>query len=137
MEGLITNIDLSSAKEDLIMVLIPVIVEKKIDKHMPAIASTVAFYPFIGFQNPELAKPTEEGFNWIMDSDNTKAVENLTKILHQAKSQIGNNPQVKMMIVNMLKGGLDRKMNVLKSNPKSESLNKQIELLNKAMEAYK
>lgn len=137
LEGLITNIDLSSAKEDLIMVLIPVIVEKKIDKHMPAIASTVAFYPFIGFQNPELAKPTEEGFNWIMDSDNTKAVENLTKILHQAKSQIGNNPQVKMMIVNMLKGGLDRKMNVLKSNPKSESLNKQIELLNKAMEAYK
>ena len=37
----------------------------------------------------------------------------------------------------MLKGGLERKMKVLKSNPKSESLNKQVELLNKAMEAYK
>lgn len=137
LESLINGIDLSNAKEDLIMVLIPVIVEKKIDKHMASIASAVAFYPFIGFQNPALAKPTEDGFNWIMDSDNTKAVENLTKILHQAKSQVGNNPQVKMMIVNMLKGGLERKMKVLKSNPKSESLNKQVELLNKAMEAYK
>ncbi len=32
-----------------------------------------------------------------MDSDNTKAVHNLTKVLGQAKSQIGDNVQAKMM----------------------------------------
>jgi aminopeptidase N len=29
-----------------------------------------AFYPFVKFQNPELGKSAEEGYNWIMSSDN-------------------------------------------------------------------
>lgn len=137
LKELINTLDLSNAKEDLINTMLPTIVEKKIEKHMAAIATVVAFYPFIGFQDPAMAKPTEDGFNWIMDSDNLKAVEKMTTILGQAKGQIGNNAQVKMMIVNMLKGGLERKMKVLKANPNSASLNKQVELLNKAMENYK
>lgn len=51
------------------------------------------------------------------------------------KSQISNSLQVKMMITNMLKTGLERKLKVL-DKPKSESLNKQVDLLNKAIEAY-
>ena len=118
------------------MTLLPVIVKNKITNQMPNIASLVAFYPFIGFQNPKLAAPAEEGFNWIMDSDNTKAVHNLTKVLGQAKSQIGDNVQAKMMIVQMLKKGLERKMKLFRENPSSTSLNTQIEMLNKAITSY-
>lgn len=130
------KINLDNASEELVMNLLPVIVKNKITGLMPSISQIVAFYPFIGFQDPKLAKPAEEGFNWIMDSDNLKAVENITKILGQAKSQIGQNLQAKMMIVNMLKGGLARKMKVLNENPQSASLNAQVELINKAISSY-
>lgn len=131
------NIDLEGASDDLIAELLPVIVKNKIVKQMPAIASTAAFYPFIKFQNPELGASAEDGFNWIMSSDNLKATENLTKILGQAKSQIGNNPQAKMMIVQILQDGLLKKMQVLKANPSSKTINAQIDLINKTIEAYK
>ncbi len=131
------KIDLESASEDLISELLPVIVKNKIEKQMPAIASTAAFYPFIKFQNPELGAAAEEGFNWIMSSDNLKATENVTKILTQVKKQIGENPQAKMMILQILKDGLAKKMTVLKANPSSPTINQQIDALNKAIEAYK
>lgn len=104
---------------------------------MPAIASTAAFYPFLKFQNPELGAAAEDGYNWIMSSDNLKATENVTKILTQVKGQIGNNPQAKMMIVQILKEGLAKKMAVLKANPSSPTINQQIDLINKTIEAYK
>lgn len=131
------KIDLESASEDLISELLPVIVKNKIEKQMPAIASTAAFYPFIKFQNPELGAAAEDGFNWIMSSDNLKATENVTKILTQVKRQIGENPQAKMMISQILKDGLAKKMTVLKANPSSPTINQQIDALNKAIEAYK
>ncbi|OWK97878.1 peptidase M1 [Kaistella haifensis DSM 19056] len=131
------KIDLESASEDLISELLPVIVKNKIEKQMPAIASTAAFYPFIKFQNPELGAAAEEGFNWIMSSDNLKATENVTKILTQVKKQIGENPQAKMMILQILKDGLAKKMTILKVNPSSPTINQQIDALNKAIEAYK
>ncbi|MDF0720441.1 M1 family metallopeptidase [Kaistella sp. PBT33-4] len=135
--ALADKIDLESAGEDLMTELLPLIVKNKIEKQMHAIASTVAFYPFIKFQNPKLGTSAEEGFNWIMTSDNLKATENLTKILMQAKGQIGQNPQAKMMISQMLKDGLQKKMGVLKGNPKSPTINQQVDLINKAIEAYK
>ncbi len=97
-----------------------------------------AFYPFIKFQNPELGKSAEEGYNWIMSSDNLKATENVTKILGYAKNQIGDNPQAKMMVVQMLKDGLNKKMELLKQNPQNAAgINKQIDVINKTIENYK
>ena len=105
---------------------------------MANITSLVAFYPFIKFQNPELGKSAEEGYNWIMSSDNLKATENITKIISHAKSQMGDNPQVKMMISQMLKDGLSKKMDLLKQNPQNAaSINKQIDAINKAIEDFK
>lgn len=133
----IENIDLNGASDDLISKLLPLIVSKKIEKQMPAIGTTVAFYPFIKFQDPTLGKSAEEGYNWIMSSDNLKATEKVTKVLQQAKSQMPDNPQVKMMIVQMLKDGLAKKMDVLKANPNSATINQQIDAINKAIEAFK
>ncbi len=133
----IANIDLDGASDDLISKLLPIIVKNKIEKQMAAIGQTVAFYPFIKFQDPTLGKSAEEGYNWIMSSDNLKATEKITKVLVQAKSQIPDNPQVKMMLVQMLKDGLTKKMEVLKKNPVSATINQQIDAINKAIEAYK
>ncbi|WP_027377139.1 M1 family metallopeptidase [Kaistella palustris] len=135
--ALADKIDLEGASDDIIMELLPVIVKNKIEKQMPAIASTAAFYPFIKFQKPELGTAAEEAFNWIMSTDNLKATENVTKVLMQVKGQIGQNPQAKMMIVQILKDGLAKKMAVLKANPSSTTINKQVDLLNSAIEAYK
>ncbi len=134
--SLLEKVDLENADESVMDKLLPIIVKNKIVSQMPNIAQTVAFYPFIAFQNPSLAQPAEEGFNWIMDSDNIKAVEKLTGILKQVKAQIGDNPQAKMMIRDILKKGLDRKMKVFRENPSNQSLNSQVELINKTVEAY-
>jgi aminopeptidase N len=135
--SLADKIDLENSSDELIAELLPTIVKNKIEKQMPAIASTAAFYPFLKFQNPELGAAAEDGFNWIMNSDNLKATENLTKVLTQVKGQIGNNPQAKMMIVKILQDGLLKKMQVLKANPYSKTINAQIDLINKTIEAYK
>ena len=134
--SLADKIDLDDASEELMAELLPVIVKNKIEKQMPAIASTAAFYPFLKFQKPELGAAAEDGFNWIMSSDNLKATENVTKILSQVKGQIGSNPQAKMMIVQILKEGLAKKMVVLKANPSSNTIHQQIDLINKVIEAY-
>jgi aminopeptidase N len=73
-----------------------------------------------------------------MSSDNLKATESITKILGQAKGQMGGNPQVKMMISQMLKDGLNKKMEVLRQNPQNAaSINKQIDAINKSIEDFK
>ncbi len=131
------NIELDEASDEVMETLLPVIVKNKLNNLMPAIGSTVAFYPFIKFQDPQFGAAAEQGFNWIMSSDNIKATENITKILNLAKSQLGSNPQAKMMIVQMLRDGLTKKMEVLKANPSSPTINQQIDLINKTIEAYK
>lgn len=137
-DSLAGKIDLDGASDDLQAQLLPVIVKNKVVSQMPKIARLVAFYPFIKFQNPELGKSAEEGYNWIMSSDNLKATESVTKILGYAKNQIGDNPQAKMMVVQMLKDGLNKKMELLKQNPQNAvSINKQIDVINKAIENYK
>ncbi|KQS93065.1 M1 family metallopeptidase [Chryseobacterium sp. Leaf394] len=132
------KIDLEGASEEMLTQMLPVIVKNKVTSQMHHLGQLVAFYPFIKFQNPELGKNAEEGYNWIMSSDNLKATESITKILGQAKGQMGDNPQVKMMISQMLKDGLNKKMEVLKQNPQNAaSINKQIDAINKAIEDFK
>jgi len=136
--ALADKIDLEGASDDLLEVLLPVVVKNKVTSQMSNIAQIAAFYPFIKFQNPELGKAGEDGFNWIMTSDNLEATQSITKLLGQAKGQMGDNPQVKMMIVQMLKDGLSKKMEVLKQNPQNAAgINKQIDELNKAIENFK
>jgi len=138
VNALADKIDLEGASEEMLTQLLPIVVKNKVTSQMANIASVAAFYPFIKFQNPELGKVAEEGYNWIMTSDNLKATESITKILGQAKGQMGDNPQVKMMISQMLKDGLTKKMELLKQNPQNAaSINPQIDAINKAIENFK
>ncbi|MGI9580565.1 M1 family metallopeptidase [Chryseobacterium sp. RRHN12] len=136
--SLADKIDMKGASEELQAQLLPVIVKNRITSQIENIAPLATFYPFIKFQNPELGKAAEDGFNWIMTSDNLKATESITKIAGYAKNQMADNPQAKMMMVQMLKDGLSKKMELLKQNPQNAaSINKQIDVLNKAIENYK
>lgn len=136
VEKIIGTIDLENASETIITSLLPIIINNKVEKQLPAIASTVAFYPFIKFQDPKLGALAEKGFHWMMITDNSKAIDHLTKILGQVKGQLGGNPQAKMMILNMLKEGVQKKMETLKQNPNSISLQYQVEQLNKTITSY-
>ncbi len=135
--ALADKVDLDNASEDLMNILLPHIVNNKIEAQMPAIATTVAFYPFIKFQDPVLGDSAEKGYNWIMSSDNLKATANVTKVLTQVKKELDNNPQAKMMIVNMLRDGLSKKVEALRENPSSASLNQQVDLINKVIDTYR
>jgi len=132
------KLDLEGASDALIEKMLPIVVKNKVTSQMANIAQFAAFYPFIKFQNPELGKASEEGYNWIMSSDNLKATETITKVLVQSKGQMGDNPQVKMMISQILKDGLNKKMELLKQNPQNAaSINKQIDAINKALADFK
>lgn len=134
--SLADKIDLANASEELVIQLMPTIVEHKIEKQAPYIASIAVFYPFIKFQDTSLGAIAEDAFHWIMSIDNMKAVENIAKALEQAKAQMPNTPQVRMMVVEMLKSGVDKKMQLLKKNANSPQLHLQIERLNKLIDLY-
>jgi len=137
-DALADKINLEGTSDELLEQLLPVVVKNKVTSQMPHITPLAAFYPFVKFKDPELGKAAEDGFNWIMSSDNLKATENIAKIITNAKDQMGDNPQTKMMVVQMLKDGLSKKMELLRQNPqKGASINKQIDALNKAIESFK
>ncbi|KPE49241.1 M1 family metallopeptidase [Chryseobacterium indologenes] len=137
-DALADKIDLEGASDDLLEQLLPIVVKNKVISQMPHITPLAAFYPFVKFKDPELGKAAEDGFNWIMSSDNLKATENIAKIITNAKDQMGENPQAKMMVIQMLKDGVSKKMEFLRQNPqKATSINKQIDTLNKAIESFR
>ena len=134
----IDKVDLNNASEELVTKMLPIIVKSKIESQLPSIVSIVAFYPFLKFQDPELGKVAEEGFNWLMASDNAKATQKLATVLGQVKGELADNPQAKMMLVNMMKDGLTKKMEFMRQNPqKASSINSQIDVLQKAIENFK
>ncbi|MEJ5104886.1 M1 family metallopeptidase [Chryseobacterium sp. MYb328] len=132
------KIDLSEASKDVLIKMLPIVVQNKIDSQMKYTVPIVAFYPLIKPNNPELGKAAEEGFNMIMESDNIAATEGITRILDNAKAQMVKTPEIKKAIYNMLESGLNKKNELLKNNPqKKESINKQITALKQILEMYK
>lgn len=132
------KIDLSGVSQSQLIKLLPTVVKNKVVSQMPYIAPVAAFYPLVKLRNPELGKPAEDGFNWIMSSDNLIATENVARVLTQSKDGLLKDPETRMMFSQMLKEGLAKKTELLKQNPqKAESINKQIAVLNKIAEIYK
>lgn len=132
------KIDLSGVSQSQLIKLLPTVVKNKVVSQMPYIAPVAAFYPLVKLRNPELGKPAEDGFNWIMSSDNLIATENVARVLTQSKDGLLKDPETRMMFSQMLKEGLAKKTELLKQNPqKAERINKQIAVLNKIAEIYK
>ncbi|NAW51191.1 M1 family peptidase [Elizabethkingia argentiflava] len=121
---------------DLESILAPLIVKNKILKLQSLTSNIAAFYPFINLQSPEEGKVAEEAYTWIMQTDSSAAVKRLIKILNQIKTDIGDNPRAKMLVLDMLKSGLNMKMKVLKSNPHKSNLHQQVEWINHTIDSY-
>lgn len=132
----VDKVDLDRVNETTIKKLLPLIIDNKIEKHLPAIAETVVFYPFIKFQDPEFGKAAERGYQWMMNTDDLKSTSKMYSILKQLKGQIGQNVQAKMMMREVIQKGIDMKMKLLKQNSTSKTLNKQVELLNTILKEY-
>lgn len=130
------KVELNRVGEKTIKQLLPIIIDNKIEKHLPAIAETVVFYPFIKFQDVEFGKTAERGYDWMMNTDNLSSTSKMVSVLRQLKSQLGGNPQAKMMMREVIQKGVDAKMKLLKANPQSKTLNKQVELLNGILNEY-
>ena len=54
---------------ELIGALIPYWKSQNNKAHFNSMAELAAFYSFVAMQDPEMAKPAEEAFVWIMESD--------------------------------------------------------------------
>lgn len=135
---LLEKVDLSEVSKDLIIRVLPAIVDRKIDSQMKNVVSIVSFYPLVKPNNPGLGKSAEEGFNRIMTTDNLAATEGIARTLNQAKSEILNNAEAKKAIYDMLESGVAKKSELLKSNPQNkESISKQVAVLKQIIEVYK
>lgn len=137
-DKLIDKIDLSGVSQSQLIKMLPTVVKNKVTSQMQYLAPIVAFYPLVKLQNPALGKPAEDGFNWIMTSDNLIATESIVRVLTQSKGGLVKDPETKMMFTQMLKEGLAKKNELLKQNPqKAKSIDKQIAVLNKIIETFK
>lgn len=133
---LLKEVKLQGLKDEDVQNILPLIVESKIEKHMPTIAQSVAFYPFLKFQDPVKGDIAQRGFDWIMSSDSYEATQKITSILGIVKGQLGSNPQAKAMILQILREGREKKTQLLRKDPTSSSVNSQIKLLSDLIDSY-
>lgn len=84
---------------------------------------------------PKLGAIAEKGFNLIMESNDVKATEAITKIFRNYTS-VFKEPQVRGIIVEILKNGLAKKVKLLRENSQSNSLNMQVESIQKVIDEY-
>ena len=71
--------------------------------------------------DPKLGAIAEKGFNLIMESNDVKATEAITKIFRNYTSVFK---------------GLAKKVKLLRENPQSNSLNVQVESIQKVIDEY-
>lgn len=137
-KALTNKIDLSQASRDMIVKMLPIVVENKIDSQMQYTVSIVALYPLVKLRNPVLGQFAEEGFNRIMESDDFAATKGIYNVLNQEKEELIKDVDIKKEIYTALEAGLNKKNELLKNNPQNqESISKQIELLKQIATEYK
>jgi len=132
----IDEMDLEGVDRDLLEALLPIIVKNKKMKQLSSVARLAALYQFTKFRNSENVENAQEAYELIMKSDDLKATENITKTLDRFKSRLDGNIQAKILITKTLKYGIEMKMELLKKDPKNSGLRKQVELINKSINAY-
>ncbi len=136
-KALVASSDLEGLSSEVVELLIPIIVENKIEKHRAQIATTVAFYPFTKFRDPVAGSWGEKGFEWIMSADDYKATHEITKLYSLVHGQLGSNAQAKMLLAQTIQSGLDLKLAALRKDPTNKSLNAQVDLVTAALKIFR
>ncbi|OCA78631.1 peptidase M1 [Chryseobacterium contaminans] len=138
VKTLTNKIDLSQASRDMVVKMLPAVIENKIDSQMQYTVSIVALYPLVKLRNPVLGKFAEEGFNRIMESDDLAATKGIVNVLNQEKNELTKDAEIKKEIYTALEAGLNKKNELLKNKPQNqENISKQIAVLKQIITKYK
>ncbi|AKK72162.1 peptidase M1 [Chryseobacterium gallinarum] len=137
-KALANKIDLSQASRDMVVKMLPIVIENKIDSQMQYTVSIVALYPLVKLRNPVLGKFAEEGFNRIMESDDLAATKGIANVLNQEKNELTKDAEIKKEIYTALEAGLNKKNELLNNKPQNQgNISKQIAVLKQIMTKYK
>ena len=136
LRNLSAGLDMREWNDEAISRLLPFIVKDKVEQHRTAIAQTVAFYPFLAFEDPVLGDWAKKGYQWIMESDDLESTEKISSVMKQVLKELKSNPQAKVVLLQILREGQSAKLALLRSNPSSDSVKEQVELLNRIVEEY-
>ena len=109
-----------------------VIVDNQMEQYLPAILPYFIYYPFFEKDNPETATNFKKGYEWAMHLDNTSHVELLAESLKEIAKDM-ENPVAKEMLKNVLDEGITIKRGL----NQTESVKKQIKMLEEIKEMFK
>ena len=109
-----------------------VIVDNQMEQYLPAILPYFIYYPFFEKDNPETAVNFKKGYEWAMHLDNTSHVELLAESLKEIAKDM-ENPAAKEMLKNVLDEGITIKRGL----NQTESVKKQIKMLEEIKEMFK
>lgn len=134
---LMSKVDLSQASRDMVVKMLPIVIDNKIDSQLRYTVSIVGLYPLVKQRNPVLGKFAEEGFDRIMKSDDFAATKGIVNVLTQEKAELTKDPDIKKEIYTALERGLNKKIELLNNNQNKEDMNKQIDVLKQIIVEYK
>ncbi|MDO5654516.1 MAG: M1 family metallopeptidase [Flavobacteriaceae bacterium] len=122
---------------DLVVTLIPQWKAANDTSYFEIMTELAAFYAFMPFQKPEYAKPAEDAFVWIMQSDSFAATTQIMQLHQQVYKQLKDTqPMALPFLTNMTKRALTLKSEAARANP-SPSMEKQVNLISKTIEKMK
>lgn len=131
IERYIKNIDdeVLAKNQDVSLLMIPQWIRNNDWNKAKLVAESAAFYYLIKFQDPDTGKVLEDAFDWIMQNDTPDATNRIATVYRQVKKELGDNPQVGMIVKIMITNGLTQKKAAQQKNPASQSLQEQVKLL--------
>lgn len=118
---------------ELLIEMIPQWIAHNKTENQQMLAELAAFYAFMPFQEPTFAKPAEDAFVWIMQSDNAAATQTVMMMQQMTFKQLKEQqPMALPFLTNMAQRALTLKTEAARANP-SASMEKQIETIQKAI----
>ena len=112
--------------------LASVIIDNKMEKYLPTMLPYFVYYPFLERDTPETSANFKKGYQWAMSLDNTQLVESIYNPLKDIAKEM-ENPVGKKMLLSVLDEGIAIK----KGLTQTESLKKQIKLLEEIKTLFK
>ena len=109
-----------------------VIVDNQMEQYLPAILPYFIYYPFFEHDTPETAVNFKKGNEWAMHLDTTSHVQLLAESLKEIAKDM-ENPAAKEMLKNVLDEGITIKRGL----NQTESVKKQIKMLEEIKEMFK
>ncbi|GJH41231.1 hypothetical protein RCZ04_17810 [Capnocytophaga sp. HP1101] len=109
-----------------------VIVDNKMEQYLPVILPYFVYYPFFERDSPETGANFKKGYEWAMSIDNTSYVELLAKPLKDIAKEM-ENPVAKQLLA----GVIDEGITIKRSLNQTESVKKQIRILEELKTLFK